>query len=319
MTSRFQQPTSLEMLLDTMCNAFGGIILIALLITLIAREMRRTEIDEESLTRSRGMVAWRLAQAERDLAAARVYREDLVRRRNDPEIAERYALVEQRQQLRRRIQGLADETSAGEAALTAEAANAASNLNQLLETLLIEHDALHREWIEEQNRHGGLQAAISNLQTIVASAETQLRNAARSRTRQFRLPREHSTLKRPWHIIVRFGRLYPVNFMVRGTRERNTATIHWRPGPDDEEVAQPIPGRGLDPGTPGGALTVALTGLSSDDYYLVYNVYADSFGAFVKARDGPLEQGFEMGWVPLENHMDLLIQPASGEAPPRPL
>ena len=47
-----QQGDSLEMLLDTMCNTFGGIILIALLIALLARETKVSEAETRRVTES---------------------------------------------------------------------------------------------------------------------------------------------------------------------------------------------------------------------------------------------------------------------------
>jgi hypothetical protein len=113
--------------------------------------------------------------------------------------------------------------------------------------------------------------------------------------------------------------LYPVHFLVGGVRERNTVSIQWRAGAEGEEMALPRPGAGLDPATPGGPLSVALRDLPADEFYLVYHVYEDSFAAFIQARDPPLARGYEMTWVPLENHMDLVTRPASDEPPPRPL
>jgi hypothetical protein len=234
-------------------------------------------------------------------------------------LAARIASVKERQELRQGIEQLEAEAREAAESLASNAAQAVTNLHQRLEALLTEHDALHRARIEEQNRLHTLQLATSELQRNIANIKAELRMAAQGRTRHLRLPREHATHKRPWHVIVRFGRLYPVNFLVGGSRERNTASIHWNPGVEGEEVAQPIPGRGLDPGTPGGALTVALSNLPADEYYLVYHVYEDSFPAFIKARDAPVQQGFEMTWVPLENSVDLVIRPGSDEPPPRPL
>ena len=57
------QNDSLEMLLDTMCNTFGGIILIALLITLLARETKVSEAETRAITENATVQRRQIQQA----------------------------------------------------------------------------------------------------------------------------------------------------------------------------------------------------------------------------------------------------------------
>lgn len=77
------QNDSLEMLLDTMCNTFGGIILIALLITLLARETKVSEAETRAITENATAQRRQIQQAENELAHALELQRSLDRRAAD--------------------------------------------------------------------------------------------------------------------------------------------------------------------------------------------------------------------------------------------
>src|SRR5687767_9075560 len=95
---RQQQPDSLELLLDTMCNTFGGIILIALLIALLSRDA-----SSETAAAQRGENLRRELQSiEQQTNEAEQLRQRL--QTSDPTIAATLELLTQRDQLRQRIE-----------------------------------------------------------------------------------------------------------------------------------------------------------------------------------------------------------------------
>lgn len=319
MNQRFKQPDSLEMLLDTMCNAFGGIILIALLVSLISREVQRTEAQTHSALDDSEMSDRRIARAEADLEDAIAYQQELEQRRTDPVQAERLRLVERREALRRKIEASRELELSGNQDLERREGASAAQLQERFRALVSEHQEVHREWVSERNRYETAMAAQAALQQRIEQTESGLRSATERQTRRLRLPREHDTSRKPWHVIVRHGHLYPVHLFVGGSKERNTMSIDWRTDVDGNEVVIPRPAGGLDPATAGAAVGNLFAALSPDEYYLVFHVYADSFAAFIQAREAPLRQGFEMTWVPLENSVHLIMRPWSDEPPPRPL
>ena len=73
--ARFRPGDSLDLLLDTMCNTFGGIIMIAILVALLAQQSPAPIVPAD---RARSeMTERRLAIADTDLAAARALRTQL--------------------------------------------------------------------------------------------------------------------------------------------------------------------------------------------------------------------------------------------------
>jgi hypothetical protein len=301
MSRRFHQPDSLEMLLDTMCNTFGGIILIALLVTLLAREQRRSDLAHQLSSESAEIVQRRLVKAQEQLARARAYEADLQTQAANPLLAPRLQLVERRQSLQQQVQALEERRQSAQNQL------AATNLQQRREQQRTEQAALARAVVEEQNR-------LEVLQARVLEVESQLREVMQDQSRRLRLPREHSTSKRPWDVIVRHQRLYPVQFPRSGLRVRNSTSIAWHSAaPDEGEFADPIPGAGWDPASP--AFQDFLRQLARDEIYVVFQVYADSFAAFNQAKRTVADQGFDLGWVPLETDKRLKTSSRS-QAPP---
>jgi hypothetical protein len=80
--------------------------------------------------------------------------------------------------------------------------------------------------------------------------------------RPLRLPKEHETGKQVIYIIVRYDHIYPCR---NSDLSRNEADINWTIGADNE-VAEPIRGRGLDP----NAVAPYFSGLSGNDVYVAF-------------------------------------------------
>lgn len=311
MSCRFQSPGSLEMLLDTMCNTFGGIILIALLISLVARDNR---LQPQATPRG-ASTATRLPETERDLARAKAAAAELARDLAG-DAAARIRLAGERERLRARL-GLLDEESARlKARVLAEAANASQTIQDLAARLEQERRQLERELPAEITRQRELTRERERLQAHAALAREQLRERTRPEVRQLRFPREHPTGKRPCDVIVRHGRLYPVHLFPQGLKQRNTATLRWRPAEGGGEYVEPLPGLGMDPVRDREAVEAFFRQVSAGEYYLVFQVYQDSFGAFGLAKQMAVNRGFETGWVPLQNLQPL--KAASGGQPRAP-
>ncbi|MBI4327670.1 MAG: hypothetical protein HY674_20760 [Chloroflexi bacterium] len=311
---RFHQPDSLEMLLDTMCNTFGGIILIALLVALISREATLSQESSRATTESAEITERRLAKAEDALAGAQAFQADLAAQASRPETARQFKLVEQRQELRQQQELLEQQAAATGEKLAALSAATQTNAVQKLKTLKTTLETLSREQAEERNKNEVLQEKVRELKQEVHDSETQLAQQQERQVRKLRLPREHQTGKRPWNVILRYGRVYPVHLFRRGQKEKNDSSITWRSGGEGEEFAEPNPGLGLEPESDAAALNQFFTDVPSREHYFIFQVYEDSFAAFNRVKEMAIRHGFELSWIPWENRTKL--KTGSGEAPP---
>lgn len=273
---------SLEMLLDTMCNLFGGIILLALMVTLIAKDAEMSVKLTEAEIKTREMQEKRLAQLQEELRAAQRFQEQLAAQSGDPEVQEQLKLLQQQE-----------------------------TLEQNYKELKAELDAIMQKMEETSETLAELEQMKRN-QAVSASAVEQDEN----RPQRLRLPREHETTKTPVEIIVRGGYVYPVNFYQRGTPVSNTAGFQ-RINRGSITVLEPIPGKGISPKVHKSQLQQFYRSVPSNAY-LVFRVYGDSFQDFNQAKQVASDAGLEVSWLPIEEGVDLVLG-GGRTPPPKPL
>ena len=111
--------------------------------------------------------------------------------------------------------------------------------------------------------------------------------------RPLRLPKEHETGKRVVYIIVRYGHIYPCR---NSDLSRNETDINWTSA-STMKLPNPFEAKVSDP----NAVASYFSGLSSDDVYLVFCVFEDSFPAFIQAKQSAVAAGISYGWEPFRN------------------
>ena len=230
---RQQQPDSLELLLDTMCNTFGGIIMIALLIALLSRDASSESRPQE--TRQMQSIEQQISEAEQ-----------LQRRlkTNDPAAAATLELLTQRDELRQTID------------VTQQTIQ--SNNTTLASMPVIDPTVMEQLVREFQSRTNELQ-----------KLEEQIDRDMEARQRVLRLPRERASGKRTYYFIVRYGQIFPVHVMREGARALNTQSLEWRETAGGES-AIPRRGQGLDAASFARMLT-AIPAQTYSVHFLAYN------------------------------------------------
>jgi len=296
MRRQVQQSDSLEMLLDTMCNTFGGIILLALLIALLARDTPRDETQSRT-NPAAGTVAERIEQARRDLAQAIARQAELERRVGDPEQARLLALIEHREQARATVAAQAETIQTLETAASGTATNQSTvkNLLRRMEAAVMETE---RRLQAERQQAADLAARREELRRSVATESNRLAQAAARNVQRLRLPREHATSKQHLYVIARYGRLYPLYRYQNGQPERNTTTLRWQQESPISKRVDPVPGQGIDPEGQSAAWQQFLQEFPHDAVFLVFQVYEDTFGAFTTAKAATVAAGVEYTWEP---------------------
>jgi hypothetical protein len=310
------QPDSLEMLLDTMCNTFGGIILIALLVALLTREHRLTETERRALTQNSSMLDRQIEQLEQEIAEARRQQDQTAAPAANPEVMERSRLAERRDQLRREIEMLQQALQTGQTQLISNTAPASMVIGQ---RVLQESRAVQAARIElTQARVEGeaMQSRIQELQTAMVQASNLLAEARGEQVQRLRLPREHETSRNPYFLILRFGKVYPVYILNNGQPEPNTQSLRWIDEPESLRRLEPVATQGLDPIARPPSWTAFLQRFPKETYYMVFQVYEDSFPAFTTVKTAAVRAGVEFTWQPRRNPEVLKL--GVGPAPPPP-
>lgn len=282
---------SLDLLLDTMCNAFGGIILLAVLVALLARQQAGGVGNSPD---SAEMLSRRIAQAELTLKETRALLADLTRQATDPAIEQRVQLVQQRRSMQAKVAELQTEAEREKSAQNEVAASdpaerlkeLKSQLAQALAGKVAASNSL--ETVSKENQR--LHSRLADIRRQTTSAQQEV-------TQRLRLPKERNTGKDVFNIIVQYGRVYPLR---NADLEQNTTTIDWQ-----ETLTSAIPSpkrdKGLDPQRDRAALAQFFRRLPRGEYYLAFYVFEDSFPTFNLAKQMAVTSGFDYGWMPLES------------------
>jgi hypothetical protein len=284
---------SLDLLLDTMCNAFGGIVLMAILIALLIQEGGPGKTPSEPARREAAEAARKareLAALEAEIASLEEKREanreliDLIRRRNELEAA------------------------AAERRASGNLSNA--QLNKRLGDLLGEKSAALDQLGRASSSLAMAKAELLEKQGDLARIEGGLEDFVASRVTETRPPELRDSSGSQFNLIFRYGEIYPVvNFQIDDSGEfeeisENDDSILWQ-----GSVASPVKGRGFDLGRDRAELTGLLEAIRrrnrakadfpSERIYIAFFVYGDSFHLIDPFRALVDEVGgIRSGWEP---------------------
>ena len=292
MNLRRQRPTdSLDMLLDTMCNTFGGIILLAVLVTLLTSRERQGATSDTS--DSVEMLQRRLALAQADLLRAIEFRTSLQTKANDDRWKTQVTLLAKRQQIQADLKSIRELSAQNGKELDA---TASSDPAERMQTLSVQLTAAQARKVEAQNSLTASKDNVKRLNARLAGLDKQVSNLVNESQRQLRLPKEHETSKRVIYVIARYGRIYTCR---NSDLSRNESDIEWT-STRSNEIAEPKLGKGIDPASNAASLKAYFKTLSESSVYVAFCVFEDSFPAFIRAKQLATENGLSYGWDPFQ-------------------
>lgn len=290
MNLRRQRPSdSLDMLLDTMCNTFGGIILLAVLVTLLTSRERHDHAASTSDTQE--MLERRLSVAQADLQQALELQQSLQTRTNDSRWRIQVSLLAARQEIQNEIRAVRE--------LAAESAKeldlvAGADPAERMKALTAQLATAEAKRLATQNSLTAARENAERLATRLAGLEQQVANRVNESQRELRLPKEHETGKRVIYVIARYGRIYPCR---NSDLSRNETDIEWT-STISSEIAEPKRARGIDPASNVAWIRAYFRSLSGNSVYVAFCVFEDSFPAFIRAKQVAAENGLAYGWEP---------------------
>lgn len=284
---RKAQSDSLELLLDTISNTFGGVLFIAILVVILLQTSGNLRPPDERPRRADPVALERLGNR------LEVLQSEIARARESSAgqtaLFDRFASEEARAMLRKRRK------------LREEAAQRAAKRNEMLlengraaediEEIRAEVEAVRERLAAARERAEELEDKIAELQA--------------QRTEEARTPVLHSPgLKAPIGIILRYGRMYVWHRYDRfgrrlGLNIDDFVVVEER---DDTIVTAPLPTAGVElADTPQSRRAVRgrLQTFDPDDAYITAIVRPDSFRQFRHLRDVLVEMGFKYRLMPL--------------------
>jgi hypothetical protein len=301
---------SLELLLDTICNMFGSIILITLLIVIVTSERPVDQILDMNQGPDR-------EEIDRQIQTANIQIENLL-----VEIKKEKDKTPASTANQKRADDLRGKVAAAEATLQSalreqeiaidrtspEFAKTLRTFKERLEAIAIEITDLENQLASAQGRRPGLQAELANLQAAY-------KGIASKQVEKLRLPKIRNTSKRPMNVFCAHGAIYPVRLAT------STGDFDLFPGVDIKELNDteteyiPLVGKGI-PAEP-QAIVQAFKNVPSDRYLSVF-IYPDSVDAFRQLRNALAQKSIDLGWSPLTNSERLIFVTDGGKPAPLP-
>jgi uncharacterized protein YlxW (UPF0749 family) len=301
---------SMELLLDTVCNMFGSIILITLLIVIVTSEQPIDQILDMNQGPDR-------EEIDRRLETARLQIESL-----QSEIQKERAKAPAASADEKHATDLQAKVQAAEAALQSalrdqqtafdrtspEFAKTLREFKTRLESLAQEITDLENQLADSQRRRPALQAEFASLQAAHKGLTS-------GQVEKFRLPKARSTTKKPLNVICAHGAIYPViSISPTGDLSRFEG-IRFNSLDSRRTEYIPIRGAGIPPETT--AIRREFAHLPADHYLSVF-IYPNSIEAFRALRKAFPGNTMDIGWDPLTPDERLIFVTGGGGLPAPP-
>lgn len=270
---------SLELLLDTICNTFGGVLFISILVALmlnvssnqvmsdLPNESQRTELlDAQSRLSDTSHELDVLTQAMQ--AQANVEKQVVA-----PDLQVHVRTIRQVQEV--------------------TAAKAARQLKEVDQ--LAEQQVDINAWAQQIKE---TKEALKNAQRNITVVEREVLREIESRTRAAKLPRSHRTTKQEVAMFLKDGRLCSY---VRRRQNRlvvNTDEVSERQDEDGREYIEPRSGKGIPIKLEDAGLDARLSEFTGDKHYIAVFVWPDSFAHFQILKDRLVAHELEYRLVP---------------------
>lgn len=280
------QQNSLELLLDTITNTFGGIVFLAMLVVVLLQLTSNTQDPDlpDPETESR------LHELQGELIAAKKKRNSL-RQATDVQ-----AQMTEELGTENNWENLAALKSARR-----EKQRLDSQRIELAQTLVSKQVEINNTARAIKNTKNRLEVTRNDLE----EAKRDLTEEIESRTTTAKLPRMHETTKAEIAIVLRYDRIYfPHKYDASlGYRRVNADEMVILESTTDELVITPKPYAGIaisESGSMRDAMRTKLQRFPKGTVYLAIGVWDDSFDPFIELKNVLVELGYEYRVMPVK-------------------
>jgi len=286
---------SLDLFLDTICNAFGGLLFLAILLTLLV-QMRSSDDSGESQETVSAVDFEKLAL---EVRTAERRRDEL----NSQVI---------------KLKQVAGEISSGQLQQrTSDVAEIQQKLDQLVAQIQAESqqvETMLREMREIQEQMANLEVELPRAREDLANSQQDLAKNLKSREKSVEAPVERITLKSPICLLMRDNRVHVV-FKDSSNQDVNEEHVE-KLAEGKSTTVRPKAGRGFDVSSEIGIKKISdhLSQFSSTDRFCSIAVWPDSYGNFEKVKKLMLDGGFNYQLHPLTTE-DRVSYGISDQAP----
>ena len=278
----------LELMLDTLSNVFGGIILISCLLALIPRHESRVSISIENQAHGE-MIERRLSSAKEQLAEAEAAIEALAGE-DDTGLG---TLDLKRNKLETLVVKLRSESKSVEDSELSNAELEALARSGDPEKLRKELERLHRIAAEKEGMSKSILEKIKFLSGRLDSLSKEVEDLKKGLTQQLRFPRERGGKKDPFPVIVWGGAVYPLT--TGAALAPNPALVIEPTTGGDGIITKPIRGKGFENPTMDREFIAGIKAAKNKGKYVSIYLYPDSHAVFRELKDALFQEGIAYG------------------------
>lgn len=311
MKRRFAQSSgsdSLELLLDTLCNVFGGIVLIACLMAIVPRATMPPPLVPVELATAQ-MTERRISSAQIELQRLSLKINEM-QKDVDPAMA---SIQSRRDSFKRTLENLqADLKKTADGEMHEAEARAIvtqvdpADLNKKL-------DQLKLNVVAAENLSKASKEKSEFLEKRLKQLEEESKTLEKSKVQAVRFPRERIKNTSPFPLILKYGQLYP---LVIGDSLSNNPAIQRIPAADGDGFrADPIRGKGISLPEARDSLAATLKAAAAEKLFVSVYLYPDSYEEFQELKNAMSEAKISYGIEFLETDYRLTFS-SSGSAPP---
>jgi hypothetical protein len=287
---------SLELLLDTMCDIFGTIILIAVLVALLSQQVQH--IPDHS-SESSEIMKRKIAKALTDIKESEQYLAQLQLQAASSEVTEKMDLVRRKKVLQEELNEMTKNSKD-----TEDFNELSANDDQKVKTLKTQVASLTQQKATEQSAYNSKVSKKNALEKHATSLEASVGTEEQKSVHRLRLPKERKMMsKKPMYVIARYGLLYPTHEYSSGFPKHNNDTIQWKERGYGSTEATPKEGKGMTP----REFSSYLKKLSGEEFYMAFLLYEDSFGIFNESKETCFSDGFDYGLRPIKRDEPIIF------------
>jgi len=295
--------SSLELLLDTICNMFGSVILITLLIVIITSDIPHSHEQKRHNNPNKDELDRLIDVADKKIDALRL---DLAKY-PDSNTSNSTDDSNIQNEIDRKIAILNE--------IRNQQGNAPQNVGDWIKNINIQIE-FNKSQISQANI--SINATENRRSTLESERNALIEFSNREtkrRSDQVRLPKESDTSKSAYYVFCKYGLIYPQYlFDRRGEAIPNPSVNKIREDSTSIEYV-PIIGKGSPPTE--NDIAALLSNLPTN-YYIACNLYPDSIEAFKQLRKYAAKAKIDIGWKPASPDQRLVFTTENGVPPPKP-
>ena len=299
---------SLDLLLDTLCNAFGGIILITLLIALMSQEANDAPAKPKSFKTEWMLEQQAISKIENEIIIEESINSTLQREPESDPSGKVAAALQEKTELEQEKETLAENIARLQkmlASMPANSSNLAVDLQRQLRVL--QQMDLENERMEKQ-----LKAEVERAGTKLSETNRDIKSSKSERTQTLRLPKEKGrTGKKHIWVAVKHGKIYPIDWDHSSTTEQ---IFNIRRPNDNAFVYTPVQSNGFSPFRDQNELIQYFRTINTQKKYLAFQVFPDDtcFKSFNQAKQIATSMSIGYTWAPRDNDLILVIEGGEG-------